>query len=114
MWIRRGDLFYADLNPVKGSEQAGHRPVLVIQNDVSNQYASTTIVAPLTTTVFPKRYPTHVSLHKGTGGLRTDSTALLSQIRTIDKSRLGRKVGHLPPDLMHRVNEAIKISLALV
>ncbi len=114
MWIRRGDLFYADLNPVKGSEQAGHRPVLVIQNDVSNQYASTTIVAPLTTTVFPKRYPTHVPLQKGIGGLRANSTVLLSQIRTVDKSRLGRKVGRLTPDLMHRVNEAIKISLDLV
>ncbi len=113
MWIRRGDLFYADLNPVRGSEQAGHRPVLVIQNDVSNQYASTTIVAPLTTTLFSRRYPTHIPLQKGTSGLRTDSTVLLSQIRTIDKSRLGRKIGHLSVPLMEHVNAAIRTSLAL-
>ena len=113
MWIRRGDLFYADLDPVKGSEQAGHRPVLILQNDTGNQYAPTTIAAPLTTKSSSKAYPTRVRFQKGMGGLRTDSTALLSQIQTLDKSRLGRKIGHVPAPFMEPVNEAIKISLAL-
>ncbi len=114
MPIKRGDLFYVNLNPTKGSEQAGTRPVLMIQNDVGNEYAPTVIIAPLTTTRFSKPYPTNVQLPKGTAGLREDSTVLLSQIRTIDKSRLERKLGHLPPALMHHVNEAIQISLGLV
>lgn len=113
MPIKRGDIFYVNLDPTKGSEQAGTRPVLVIQNDVGNQYAPTVIIAPLTTKSFSKHYPTNVHVPKGTAGLREDSTVLLSQIRTIDKSRLERKWGHLPSELMRQVNEAIQMSLGL-
>ncbi len=113
MLIRRGDLFYVDLDPTKGSEQAGTRPVLVIQNDVGNEYAPTVIIAPFTTKSFSKRYPVNVNVPGGTAGLKEDSTALLSQVRTIDKSRLERKIGHLPPVFMREVDEAIKTSLGL-
>ena len=113
MPIRRGDLFYVDLDPTKGSEQAGTRPVLIIQNDIGNEYAPTVIIAPLTTKSFANRYLTNVNLPEGTAGLKADSTVLLSQIRTIDKGRLERKLGHLPPTLLGEVDEAIKISLGL-
>ena len=114
MSIKRGDVFYVNLDPTKGSEQAGTRPVLVIQNDVGNEYAPTVIIAPFTTKSFTKYYPTNVNVLEGTAGLREDSTVLLSQIRTIDKNRLERKVGHLPPALMQQVDEAIKASLGFV
>lgn len=114
MSIRRGDLFYVNLDPTKGSEQAGVRPVLVIQNDVGNEYAPTVIIAPLTTKAFARRYPTNVNVLEGTAGLREDSTVLLSQVRTIDKHRLERKLGHVPPALMREVDEAIKVSLGLI
>ena len=114
MLIKRGDLYWVDLNPVKGSEQAGRRPVLVIQNDVGNTLAPTVIVAPLTTKSFSKHYPVNVHVPKGTAGLSENSTVLLSQIRTIDKSRLARKIGHLPPSYVERVNQAVKISLGLL
>ncbi len=113
MQIKRGDLFYVDLAPTRGSEQSGARPVLVIQNDVGNEAAPTVVVAPLTTRSFSKRFPTNVNVAEGTAGLKADSTVLLSQIRTIDKSRLERRLGHLPPDLMRQVDRAIRISLAL-
>ena len=83
MPIRRGDVFWVDLNPVKGSEQAGRRPVVVIQNDVGNEAAPTVIVAPLTTKSFTKHYPINVHISRGVAGLKEDSTVLLSQIRTI-------------------------------
>mgnify|MGYP001596024087 CR=1 FL=1 len=92
MPIKRGDLFWVDLDPTRGSEQAGRRPVLVIQNDIGNEVAPTTIVAPLTTKSFTKEYPTNVHLPKGISGLKSDSTVLLSQIRTIDKARLEKKI----------------------
>ncbi|MBI3323444.1 MAG: type II toxin-antitoxin system PemK/MazF family toxin [Candidatus Omnitrophica bacterium] len=114
MSIKRGNLFYVNLDPTKGSEQAGTRPVLVIQNDVGNEYAPTVIVAPLTTKAFTKRYPTNVNVPEGVSGLREDSTVLLSQIRTIDKGRLERKVGHLSAALMQQVDQAINVSLGLV
>lgn len=113
MSIKRGDVFYVNLDPTKGSEQAGTRPVLVIQNDVGNEYAPTVIVAPLTTKAFAKHYPTNVNVSKGTAGLKEDSTVLLSQVRTIDKGRLERKLGHLPAPLLREVDGAIKISLGL-
>lgn len=113
MPIKRGDVFYVNLDPTKGSEQAGIRPVLVIQNDVGNEYAPTVIIAPFTTKAFAKRYPTNVNIPKGVAVLKEDSTVLLSQIRTIDKSRLERRTGHLPPSLMEEVDEAIKVSLGL-
>ena len=113
MRIKRGDLFWVSLDPTKGSEQAGRRPVLVIQNDVGNEVAATVIIAPLTTKSFTKPYPTNVPLPRGVAGLKEDSTVLLSQIRTIDKMRLERKIGHVPPDSLSEVNRAIAISLGL-
>ena len=114
MPVKRGDIFYVDLNPAKGSEQAGRRPVLVIQNNVGNEYAPTVIIAPLTTKKLSKEFPTNVSLKKGIAGLKEDSAVLLSQIRTIDKMRLDKKVGSLSSDYMLRVDEAIRISLGLI
>ena len=113
MSIKRGDLFWVNLNPTRGSEQAGRRPVIVIQNDIGNQMAPTTIVAPLTTKSFTKEYPTNVHLPKGTSGLKSNSAILLSQIRTIDQSRLQKKIGSLPEAYLEKVDRAIKISLGL-
>lgn len=113
MSIKRGDIFYVDLNPTKGSEQAGRRPVLVIQNNVGNEVAPTVIIAPLTTKKFSKKYPTNEQIKKGVANLKEDSVVLLSQIRTIDKKRLERKIGSLPADVMTKVDEAIKVSLGL-
>ena len=114
MSIKRGDIFYADLNPAKGSEQAGRRPVIVIQNNVGNEKAPTVIIAPLTTKNFLKEYPTNVHLKKGIANIKEDSVVLLSQIRTIDKNRLERKVGSISGELLRKVDEAIKVSLGLV
>lgn len=111
--IKRGDLFWVNLDPIKGSEQSGRRPVLVIQNDTGNQWAPTVIIAPLTTKSYSKEFPVSVNLPKGTGGLNSNSTVLCSQIRTIDKSRLEERIGSLPPADVVRVNRAIKISLGL-
>ena len=113
MSIKRGEIWWANLNPARGSEQAGKRPVLIIQNDIGNAFAPTTIIAPLTTTRFSKEYPTNVHLPHGTAGLSADSTVLLSQIRTIDQSRLEQSVGRLPESYVHKVNQALKVSLAL-
>lgn len=113
MSIKRGDLFWVNLNPTRGSEQAGRRPVLVIQNDVGNEAGPTTIVASLTTRSFSKEYPTNVHLPKGINGLKSDSTILLSQIRTVDKIRLEKKIGQLSKDYLDKVDRAIKISLGL-
>jgi mRNA interferase MazF len=113
MSIKRGDIFYVDLNPTKGSEQSGRRPVLVIQNNVGNEAAPTVIIAPLTTKKFSKEYPTNVHIKKGIANLKEDSVVLLSQIRTIDKIRLERKVGSLPSRVLEMVDEAIKISIGL-
>ena len=113
MSIKRGDVYYVDLAPTKGSEQSGRRPVLVIQNNVGNEMAPTVIIAPLTTKQLTKTYPTNVYISKGVAGLKEDSNVLLSQVRTIDKTRLERKVGALSGALMARVDEAIAISLGL-
>ncbi len=113
MPIKRGDIFYVNLNPTKGSEQAGRRPVLVIQNNIGNEHAPTVIIAPLTTKGFSKEYPVNVHVKKGAAGLKEDSTVLLSQIRTIDKTRLEKKTGALPVDAMEKVDDAIKVSLGL-
>lgn len=113
MPIRRGDVFWVDMNPVKGSEQAGRRPIVVIQNDVGNEAAPTVIVAPLTTKSFTKHYPINVHVPRGVAGLKENSTILLSQIRTIDKTRLDRKIGHLPPSYLKQADHAICISLGL-
>ena len=113
MSIKRGDLFWVNLDPTRGSEQAGARPVLIIQNDVGNEFAPTTIVAPLTTKSFSKEYPANVNLPKGAGGLPSHSTILCSQIRTLDKTRLEKKIGSLPGPYLEKVNLAIKASLGL-
>jgi len=111
--IKRGDLFWVDLDPAKGSEQAGRRPVLIIQNDIGNEFAPTVITAPLTTNRFAKEYPFNVFISKGTANLKSASTILLSQIRVLDKSRLEQRIGHLPAAFMLKVDTAIKNSLAL-
>ena len=113
MSIKRGDLFWVSLDPVRGSEQGGRRPVLVIQNDIGNEEAPTTIVAPLTTKNFQKEYPTNVHLPKDASGLKFNSTILLSQIRTVDQTRLEKKIGRLSPACLMKVDRAIKISLDL-
>lgn len=113
MSIKRGDIFYADLNPVVGSEQGGMRPVLVIQNDVGNEYSPTTIIAAITSQLDKARLPTHVELTKELCGLEKNSVILLEQIRTIDKRRLQDKVSTLEAELMSRVNKALEISLGL-
>ena len=113
MSIKRGDFFWVNLDPARGSEQAGRRPVVVIQNNIGNEAAATTIIAPLTTKDFSREYPVNVCLPKGTGGLKSQSTVLLSQIRTIDRSRLEVRIGQVPPMYLRKIDQAIKTSLAL-
>jgi mRNA interferase MazF len=114
MLIHRGDIYYADLSPVVGSEQGGTRPVLIIQNDIGNQYSPTTIVAAITSQIDKPRLPTHVALPVIPGGLDKRSVILLEQVRTIDKCRLLEKVSSLDKDTMLKVNQAVEISLGLV
>jgi mRNA interferase MazF len=111
--IRRGDIFTVDLEPVRGSEQGKVRPALVIQNDIGNQYSPTIIVAAITTGEYT-RFDVNVEVKAPEGGLTRNSLILLNQIRTVDKSRLGRHWGCLAPDTMAKVDEALKISLSLV
>ena len=111
MMIKRGDLYYADLSPVVGSEQGGVRPVLVVQNDVGNKYSPTVIAAAITSQLGKAKLPTHIALSAGDYGLAKDSVVLLEQIRTIDKRRLREKIGELPINLMKKVNDALLISL---
>lgn len=110
--IRRGDIFYADLSPVVGSEQGGIRPVLIVQNDVGNKYSPTVIAAAITSQTSKTRLPTHIEV-LASAGLSKDSVVLLEQIRTIDKRRLKEKMGHLDDGVMAQVNEAISISFGL-
>ncbi|NSW90381.1 MAG: type II toxin-antitoxin system PemK/MazF family toxin [Firmicutes bacterium] len=114
MVIRRGDIFYADLSPVVGSEQGGVRPVLVIQNDIGNKFSPTIIVSAITSQINKAKLPTHVEISAKEYGLQKDSVILLEQLRTIDKKRLKEKIGHLDDKLMEQVNEALYISLGLV
>ena len=113
MSIRRGEIFYAELNPVIGSEQGGTRPVLVIQNDIGNQYSPTTIVVAITSQISKAKLPTHVEVRAIRSGLERDSVILTEQIRTVDKSRLKEKVAVLDDEVMLRVDEAIEVSLGL-
>jgi len=113
MRIRRGDIFYAELSPVVGSEQGGTRPVLVLQNDIGNQHSPTTIVAAITSQISKAKLPTHVEIKARISGMEKDSVILLEQIRTIDKSRLREKVSTLDEEIMEKVNRAIAISLGL-
>ena len=111
--IRRGDIFYADLSPVVGSEQGGLRPVLIIQNDVGNRYSPTVIAAAITSRMGKTRLPTHIDVHADKVGLAKDSVILLEQIRTLDKRRLKEKMGHLDGAVMTKVNNAIAVSFGL-
>lgn len=111
--IKRGDVFYADLSPVIGSEQGGVRPVLILQNDVGNRFSPTVIVAAITSQLEKAKLPIHVGLSASTLGLERDSVILLEQIRTIDKKRLRERVTRLEPDIMAKVDVAVEISLGL-
>ena len=113
MNIKRGDIFYADLSPVVGSEQGGLRPVLIIQNDIGNKYSPTVIAAAITSRMSKARLPTHIDIYADQVGLAKDSVILLEQIRTLDKSRLKEKMGHLDDVAMDHVNTAIAISFGL-
>lgn len=111
---RRGGLYYVDLDPIIGSEQGGHRPALIIQNDIGNQYSPVLIVAALTSRPSVRPRPTDVLIQPGNSGLQAPSRVLLNQIRSIDKRRLGRYVGQLTSEEMARIDQAIKISLGLI
>ena len=113
MIVRRGDLYYADLSPVVGSEQGGVRPVIVVQNDIGNKYSPTIIVAPVTSQMNKAKLPTHVKLKGNKYGLPKNSVALMEQLRTIDKTRLREKIGTFSADIMSKIDEAISISLAI-
>ncbi|HHV30245.1 type II toxin-antitoxin system PemK/MazF family toxin [Acetivibrio mesophilus] len=114
MVIKRGDIFYADLSPVVGSEQGGVRPVLIVQNDIGNKYSPTVIASAITSQINKAKLPTHIELSAKDYGLTKDSVVLLEQIRTIDKKRLREKIGHLDDELMEKVNEALTISFGLI
>lgn len=112
--VKRGDIFYADLSPVVGSEQGGVRPVLVIQNDIGNKYSPTIIIAAITSQINKAKLPTHIEISAEEYGLTKDSVILLEQIRTIDKKRLKERIGHLSDELMKKVDECIQVSFGLV
>lgn len=112
--VKRGDIYYADLSPVIGSEQGGVRPVLIIQNDVGNKYSPTVIVSAITSQINKAKLPTHVEINAIDYGLPKDSVVLLEQIRTIDKKRLREKIGHFDEEMMEKVDECLKISLGLI
>ena len=113
MVIKRGDIFYADLRPVVGSEQGGIRPVLIIQNNVGNRHSPTVICAAITSKMNKAKLPTHIDIDAGVYGSEKDSVILLEQLRTIDKRRLKDKVCHLDDVMLDKVNHALEISLEL-
>ena len=113
MNIKRGDIYYADLSPVVGSEQGGLRPVLIVQNDVGNRYSPTVIAAAITSKIGKTKLPTHIDVTGDGAGLAKDSIILLEQIRTLDKKRLKEKLGHLDDETMTCVNSAIEVSFGL-
>ena len=113
MSVRRGDIYYADLSPVVGSEQGGLRPVLIIQNDVGNKYSPTVIAAAITSRMSKTRLPTHIDVYADRVGLQKDSVILLEQIRTLDKRRLKERMGHLDEESMRLVDNAIAVSFGL-
>ncbi len=112
--VRRGDIFFADLNPVVGSEQGGVRPVLVVQNDVGNKYSPTVIVAAVTSQINKSKLPTHVEIGALGNGLNKDSVVLMEQLRTIDKKRLKERIGRVDDEIIAQVNEALTISLGII
>lgn len=111
--IRRGDIFYADLTPVRGSEQDGIRPILIIQNNVGNQFSPTVIGIPITSQLKKTRLPTHVPIQSNITGLPKESIILVEQIRTLDKIRLKNKIGRMDSDTMEKVKHALKISFSI-
>lgn len=111
--IKRGDMFYADLSPVIGSEQGGIRPVLIIQNDIGNKYSPTVIAAAITSQTTKNKLPTHININSNEYGLMKDSVILTEQIRTIDKSRLKEKIGQVDQLTMSQVNNALGVSFGL-
>lgn len=113
MVVKRGDIFYADLSPVVGSEQGGIRPVLIIQNNVGNKYSPTVIVSAITSQINKAKLPTHVEISSEEYGLNKDSVVLLEQIRTLDKKRLKEKIGHMSEKDMIKVDEALLVSIGL-
>lgn len=112
--MKRGDVYFADLSPVVGSEQGGVRPVLVIQNDIGNRFSPTVIVAAITAQIQKAKLPTHVEIDAKRYGFERDSVILLEQIRTIDKQRLTDKITHLDDEMMEKVDEALQVSLGLI
>ncbi|MCK9479905.1 MAG: type II toxin-antitoxin system PemK/MazF family toxin [Firmicutes bacterium] len=113
MIVKRGDIFYADLSPVIGSEQGGVRPVLIVQNDIGNKYSPTVIAAAITSQINKAKMPTHIEIDAAAYGLAKDSVILMEQIRTIDKKRLKEKIGHLDDNLTKKVNDALAISFGI-
>ncbi len=112
--VKRGDIYYADLSPVVGSEQGGLRPVLIIQNDVGNRYSPTVIAAAITSRLGKTKLPTHIDVHAERAGLSRDSVVLLEQLRTLDKRRLKERMGRLDDEMMREIDAAIAVSLGLV
>ncbi len=113
MTVKRGDIFYADLSPVVGSEQGGIRPVLIVQNDVGNKFSPTVIAAAITSQKDKTKLPTHIAVSSQNCGLAKDSIVLLEQIRTIDKQRLKEHMGRLDDGAMNKIDEALSISFGL-
>lgn len=114
MNIKRGDMFYADLSPVVGSEQGGIRPVIIIQNDLGNKHSPTVIAAAITSQLGKTKLPTHIEIGSQDVGLKTNSVVLAEQVRTIDKSRLKEKIGHIDDEnLMKKINNALELSIGL-
>ena len=111
--VRRGDIYYADLSPVVGSEQGGIRPVLIVQNDIGNRHSPTVIAAAITSQINKARLPTHIELQARIYGLSRDSVVLLEQIRTIDKRRLKERMGRIDEGLMSRIDGALAVSIGL-
>ena len=113
MTVHRGDIYYADLSPVVGSEQGGMRPVLIVQNDIGNKHSPTVIAAAITSRLDKAKLPTHIEIYASAYGIEKDSVILLEQLRTIDKRRLKDKVCHLDSVMLDKVNHALEISLEL-
>ena len=111
--VKRGEIYYADLSPVVGSEQGGVRPVLIVQNDTGNRHSPTVIAAAITSQTGKARLPTHIEIAQGTAGLPRDSVVLAEQVRTLDKQRLGARIGMLPAPIMAQVNRALFMSLGM-
>ena len=111
--VKRGDIYYADLSPVVGSEQGGVRPVLIVQNDTGNRYSPTVIAAAITSRLDKARLPTHINIRAADTGLAKDSVVLLEQIRTLDKHRLRERAGQITPADQKRVDQALDVSLGL-